>query len=503
VLDLGGSFSIKLPSDRTEANAFLVIDIYDLDNLVHPAGHVGWWRFDIDQLPERLNGTLLRRQDGEFLPQIDGAVAVEHWCNPDRLDPPRMELIAVQRSSITNAILSIDRIPVVRSTEDLRDFRSRPERAFRQTRYASHGGNLLPGRTVHIVSKTMFQRDAVGNLCLDLFGLLEQQGIAVRLYADEFSLAMNDVIRRRHAIAPEVAPDDIVLYFFSIYDDRLEDISELQCHRRIVYFHGVTPPRLLQVFDPELGAQCAKAIRQLPLLARFDGFATNSSATADYLREVMAKEGAPVPDEIAVIPPRILGESALRLRGTGHQVRQPEPNFLYVGRIKGHKKIEDLLHFLVQYRMLDPHARCTIVVASDTPAYGDYLEWVQTNQLGLPADAVTWLGSISEERLARAYEEANVYVSMSEHEGFCLPVLEAMMHDNLVLAYDLPAIRELMGPSGVIFTEKSFPELARRVHDLLGSSDACREVLAAQRQRAAELIGTMDGKGFLELLACP
>jgi glycosyltransferase involved in cell wall biosynthesis len=144
--------------------------------------------------------------------------------------------------------------------------------------------------------------------------------------------------------------------------------------------------------------------------------------------------------------------------------------------------------------------RCKIVGSSATPAYGDYLDWVQ-RQLDQPEDAVSWVGNVSESELVRAYDEATVYVSMSEDEGFCLPIFEAMMHRNLVVAYDLPAIRELLGDSGVIFSDKCYPRLAGRIRDLLGSPSAYREMLDAQTRRALDLAQVMNGGRFMQLLS--
>jgi len=501
ILDGGGSFSIKLSSGRERGDSFLVIDIYNLDNAVHPEGHVGWWRFEIDKLPEKLDGQLVRRKDGEISLKISGAAPVDEWRNPRQLDTSRLELLVVTRATITNSILSIDRVPVLRSSSDLQLFRSRHERTFQWRRYASHEVGSLSGRTVHIVSKSMFERDAVGNLCLALYGLLEQHGISARLYADEFSLAMNDVVNRRGVLRSELRPDDIILYFFSTFDRGLDDVLELKCQHRIVYYHGVTSPRLLQVFDTEMSVQCARAIRQLPSLSGFDQVVTNSEASAANLQQAFESGGAPI-GTIKVIPPKILGKGELSIAGSGGNETTPlQPNLLYVGRIRSHKRIEDLLHLVAHYRMIDPRVRCEIIGSPATAAYGDYLNWVQRRQLNLPEGAVSWLGDVSESELVRAYGEATVYVSMSEDEGFCLPILEAMMHNNLVFAYDLPAIRELMSDSGVIFPDKCYPELARRIRDLLGSPAACRDMLDAQRRRALDVIQAMDGRRFMQLLS--
>jgi glycosyltransferase involved in cell wall biosynthesis len=89
---------------------------------------------------------------------------------------------------------------------------------------------------------------------------------------------------------------------------------------------------------------------------------------------------------------------------------------------------------------------------------------------------------------------------MSEHEGFGLPILEAMMHDIPVFCFGVPAVRELLGASGAVFTEKSFPKLASRLHDLLSSPAEVADQLNLQRDRAVQLIEGMDGTGFLRLL---
>src|SRR5690242_6876308 len=91
LLDSGGSFSIQLPSERRTGGAFLVVDIYDLDNSVHPEGHVGWWRFEIDKLPGTLHGHVVRGEDGVISLKISGAGPFDEWRNPRRIEAPRLE----------------------------------------------------------------------------------------------------------------------------------------------------------------------------------------------------------------------------------------------------------------------------------------------------------------------------------------------------------------------------------------------------------------------------
>jgi glycosyltransferase involved in cell wall biosynthesis len=499
VLDRGGAFSVNLPPSRLNADVSFIVDLYDLDNPVHPEGHIGWWRYDLATLPAQLAGHLTRDEAGDVGPNFGAAVPVDEWRNENRPDARRMELLVVLRSTITNAILSIDKIAVVRSEEDLAAFRSAFDRSCQSPRYAPPHAMLPAQTSIQIVAENIFQRDAVGDLCLGLYRMLKQHRMPVNLFADNFDLAMNDVINRRDTLPSRLGRNDVMLYFFSTYDSGLEEVAGIPCRRKIAYFHGVTSPKLLRVFDPELGAVCAKALRQVPLLAKFDGLATNSLASAAVMRARFAEANCPGAVEIDIIPPKIVGEDEIS-QAIPETVKTAPLQFLYVGRIKSHKRIEDFLHLLAAYRAFDPSARAVIVGRSDNAAYRDYLRWLQTEQLALPDDAVSWLGSVSEQELVEAYDEATVYVSMSEDEGFCLPLLEAMTRNVLVFAYGHPAVRETLGRAGIVFHEKDFEHLARQLHQLLGSSANREAILKAQRRRARALLRKMDGRGFLDLL---
>ena len=306
VLEHDGALSLNLPDERDAWNVFLVIDIYDLHNPVHPQGHLGWWRYEIGQLTANPTGRLVHDEGGKVKPVFKCVLPVDEWRNPSEVLANRMELQVVLRSAITNAILSIDRIPVLPSVGDLEAFRSSFDRHYQSPRYAPPHYLLPAHRQVHIVATSIFQRDGVGNLCLGLYRMLRQHQVAVSLFADNFDLAMNDVIDRREMLASRVRADDIIIYFFSIYDGRLHELVGMNCACKIAYFHGITPPKLLQAFDPELSAQCAKAIDQLPLLSRFDRLATNSRASAETLRQALDAGNCASSKRINIIPPNSL-----------------------------------------------------------------------------------------------------------------------------------------------------------------------------------------------------
>ena len=133
-------------------------------------------------------------------------------------------------------------------------------------------------------------------------------------------------------------------------------------------------------------------------------------------------------------------------------------------------------------------------------AYWDYLTWIETSQLKIPFGKVHWVGSVSDAELAERYATASAYVSMSEDEGFCLPILEAMLAGLPVFTYGLPAIREVMEDSGLYFLEKDYKYLAGVLHALLCNTTRLEEMIGKQRERAINMAKEMDGRGFLRLL---
>jgi len=251
------------------------------------------------------------------------------------------------------------------------------------------------------------------------------------------------------------------------------------------------------VFDPQLSVVCKKALRQLPELAHFDVLAANSSATAEELVHSFAESNWRLED-VKVIAPMLTRWRAYP------EPRRPagstRARLLYVGRLRSHKRIEHLLELFAAYRTSCPDAECWIVGAETDAAYRAYLDFVERTQLSIPERRVRWLGSISDEELQAIYCSASVYVSMSEYEGFCLPVLEAMATGLPVLSYAQPAIQEVLGGSGISFFEKDFPRLAAYLQALLDTPDRLAEIVARQSDRATALLRAADGRAFWQLL---
>jgi glycosyltransferase involved in cell wall biosynthesis len=159
-------------------------------------------------------------------------------------------------------------------------------------------------------------------------------------------------------------------------------------------------------------------------------------------------------------------------------------NLLFVGRIIPNKAIEDLLRlFAVYQRSIDPASRLLLV--GDHWGYEPYLLRLEELARALALEDVVFTGQVEDDELRAYYAVASAYVSMSEHEGFGVPLLEAMLMDVPVLAYRAAAVPDTLGAAGLQFSEKRLPEVAELAHALASDLELRRAVLAGQRRRLA------------------
>ena len=159
-------------------------------------------------------------------------------------------------------------------------------------------------------------------------------------------------------------------------------------------------------------------------------------------------------------------------------------NILFVGRIAPNKKLEDHLRLAEHYkRYVDAFHRFIFVGREDAcPRYYAMLRALMT-RYGMTSERFWFVGLVPDADLAVFYRTASAYVSLSEHEGFCVPLLEAMAADVPVLAYASTAVPETLGGAGVTFSPKDL-EHAAEMLGLLVYDDALRaDILEGQRRR--------------------
>jgi glycosyltransferase involved in cell wall biosynthesis len=170
---------------------------------------------------------------------------------------------------------------------------------------------------------------------------------------------------------------------------------------------------------------------------------------------------------------------------------------LFVGRLAPNKAQHDVVKALAAYRKFhDADARLVLVGGGTDDAYGRTLARF-VHALGLD-DAVVMAGSVTPEQLAGYYDTSDVFVVLSEHEGFCVPLLEAMHHRVPIVAYASSAVPETLADSGIVLTEKNPCVVAAAVARVLGDEGLRKQLVEAGTRRLQAFDLARTGPMFVD-----
>ena len=165
------------------------------------------------------------------------------------------------------------------------------------------------------------------------------------------------------------------------------------------------------------------------------------------------------------------------------RAREGGADLLYVGKISPHKAPHDLVKMLEVLRLtVDPAARLHLIGSPLGETYEPALR-AFVSELGLEP-AVDLAGSVSGAELEAYFQAADVFVMASDHEGFCVPLGEAMGHGVPIVAYGVTAVPETVGGAGLVLPDKSPALFAAAVGRVLGDAQLRSVLSAAGRERA-------------------
>jgi glycosyltransferase involved in cell wall biosynthesis len=300
--------------------------------------------------------------------------------------------------------------------------------------------------------------------------------------SDIFALTIDDNMRNdaRPFADPASADGDVTIFHFALPSPMTEAFAQLR-GRKVLQYHNITPASFFAPYDPGLFRLAALGRRELATLAGRVDLALGDS---DFNRQELEALGfertgvIPIAVDTARItdaPPRPALE---RILGDGLI------NILFVGRIVPNKRIEDHIRLAEQYkRYVDAYYRFIFVGRYDgLPTYYAQIRALVEQYEMLP-DRFWFTGPVPDEDLAAFYRWADAYVSLSEHEGFCVPLVEAMAADVPIVAYAAGAVPETLGGAGLLFSPKDLEVAAELLGSVVYDRSVRDGVLAGQRRR--------------------
>lgn len=274
-----------------------------------------------------------------------------------------------------------------------------------------------------------------------------------------------------------VRADDILILHLSIGSDINHVFAELP-GRKVILYHNITPPHFFEAIKKKTARRLAQGREDMRALA---GVAEINLADSAFNASELEDVGY---EDVRVFP-LVLELDNLQRQMDSYILEEysdPRPTILFVGRGVPNKRIEDLLYAFYYYqRHHAPDARFVHVGSYTGLEFYQWHLYTLTRQLGLKN--VNFAESVRQDELNAYFHAADLFLSMSEHEGFCIPLIEAMAHDLPVLAYGATAVPETLGGAGVIFTEKRFDLIAGMIDRILTDATLSRQIIASQRNR--------------------
>lgn len=353
----------------------------------------------------------------------------------------------------------------------------------------------------------LHQGDAIGDSARLMRDAFRSWGHA----ADVYALDVDDGLQgdgRSFAEWSAGGPDDVVILHFALPSPMTE---ALLAHRgrRILLHHNITPPEFFVPYDPEMVRISSIGREQLRTLRdHVDLGLGDSELNRRELEEIGFRRTGVLPILLDFAryrePPNPI---LLRALSDGRT------NVLFVGRIAPNKRQEDLIRIAAYWkRFISPSLRLVLVgklprraTGTGEPLRRHYFDGLQAlfYEEGLSPSEVVFLGHVDHDDLLACYRSAHLFLSMSEHEGFGVPLVEAMIMGVPILAYRSSAVEHTLGGAGVLFDEKSVAEVAEMGH-LLATDEALRAAcLRTQARRLPDLspAAVLERlRGFIESL---
>ena len=325
--------------------------------------------------------------------------------------------------------------------------------------------------------------DAISHEAVEIRNLCRKWGHASDIFvaAGRVSPSVRGEVRDLSAYAP--AAGDIAMHHYGIRSPASDLFQKTGGIRKILIYHNITPPEYFQGFDDVLVRDLREARGNLPAIAgQSDAVWAVSRFDAEDLMASGVRNAQVFPLLFSGKPLDIAPDALVRRRFTA-----PLKTILFVGRIAPNKRVENLIHAFAWYHgTIDPYSRLVIVGSPRScPRYYTMLRMLVGD---LDLANVCFEGFASPAGLVAYYDLADVFVSASEHEGYCLPLVEAMYKNIPVVSRAGGGTPEAMGGAGVLYQDLESRELAELIHLVLSDAELNREVLVSQRKRIRDVL---------------
>ncbi len=328
------------------------------------------------------------------------------------------------------------------------------------------------------ITNTVSYGDAASNHFIAMDQMLKGLGFKTALYANRIDPKLDYEVLPFAKFDPKTAKN--IVFHFASGTSFVNEILKLP-QDIILYYQNITPAEFFKGISWGTYRNTQKGRKQLLQLRAKTRFAW---AASEYSRLELENNGF---QDTSVIP-IVVNLSDYKNIEVNPQIYQEykddKTNLLFVGRIAPNKKHEDLIRLLYYYKNFISSEVRLILVGNPKASYVNKLKKLM-EALQISGDVIM-TGKVSFQDMCSYYKVADAFVCMSEHEGFLVPLVEAMNFRVPIFAFDSSAVPHTLGNSGVLFDEKDFGKIAHTIDYILQNKQIKSEILTAQDKRLGD-----------------
>jgi glycosyltransferase involved in cell wall biosynthesis len=348
---------------------------------------------------------------------------------------------------------------------------------------------------VHQVLATLGYGDAIGHQVLGIQRVLAGAGYDSEIFVETADPRLEDRTIDYRELVGHAGPSDVLIHHFSI-GSRASRTAYALAGRMVLVYHNITPPEYFLGIHKDLVKLCFRGRRELTAYIDRCELALGVS---EYNRRELDALGFRATGVLPVVP------DFTHLDGAPERILAADfddgwTNVLFVGRVIPNKKFEDVIRAFHAYRTrYNPRSRLLFV--GSYSGFERYLAMLQALIARLGTPDVHFLGHVSNEELTALYDVADLFLCASEHEGFCVPIVEAFHKRVPVLAFAATAVPATMDGGGVLYETKDPFEVARLMDAIAGDARIEQAVIDSQDAALQRLHGRDFGGTLLRFVA--
>jgi glycosyltransferase involved in cell wall biosynthesis len=327
---------------------------------------------------------------------------------------------------------------------------------------------------VHQFVTSLAYGDAIGNHALAIQRFLRQQGISSELFVDVCDPRCAHLVKHHQEYERYSQPGHIALFHFSISSALTEKFLAARAKKVLIY-HNITPAHFFLDFHSTLARYCHQGRNELAQLAKRVDLALGVS---EFNRQELLAAGFPRTGTA----PLIIDFSSWDIPVSpvlADMYADGKVNVAYLGRIAPVKKIEDLLKTFSFFQR-SFHAESRLFIIGENREFLRYLASLQRLASALQLRHVIFTGQLQQEDMVSLLKLSHLYLHLSEHEGFCAPLLECFHAGIPVLAYAAGAVAETMNGGGILLWHKDLPRIAALLDELQRRPDWRERIIVGQ-----------------------